>query len=660
MQLRQLRYSRAHRKVDRDALIRKLKRDLDTNNPIRDEALLVGGLLDVLLARYCGTDRELKRYERRYFELASGLVQTLYEEARTKARRTLPPEFYNGDQGLLNGLLLIRYVIEQRARWKLDDTLPKKATARWFNRVHLGTLFNRKFGNSPIRAMQTAYPTRFFDPKHSTKPHLWHPWDFAYRAMWQGRAGHELAKHAVRHVIEAHEGWKLDETLRQKASEDWFCKVGLSGMLQLKFRDCPFFALQAAYPDHFFNPKDPTKPHLWHPWDFVHRAMWQGRAGDELAKHAIRHLIEVHEGWKLDESLPQKVTDDWFRKVRLQGMLTSKKSFNSSPWAVIRFTYPEQFWDPVRPEKPHLWHDWDFHHKRMWQGRAGDELVKQAIRHLIEVHEGWPVDQTLRQKATAAWFKRVGLGGVLSMKLRNAPGAALRFAYPKHCFDPTQPTNPHLWHPWDFRYHRMWWGRAGDELARQAVRHLIEVHEGWKLDETLPKRVTRAWFKKAKLEGMLANKFGGSPQAALRLAYREHLFDPMHPTKRHAWHEWEFHYRPGMWQGKAGAALARQAIHHLIEVHEGWPVDRTLRKRATKAWFHGVGLYGMLQQKFQNSTREALRFACPDLYGPKGRWPLGAMPRKFKRAQRSVKGVAKGGKVVYDRQLTREVDRGMK
>jgi len=543
MQFNQLRYSRTRRKVDRDSLVRKLKHHLDARQPIRDEALLVGGLLDAVLARYCASDQELKRYERRYLEHARGLLQIIYEETRTRARRRLPNRLWGGGQGLLNARLVIRYVIQRKAGWKLDDTLPEKTTAVWFMRANLGSLLKR-FNMSPLRAIQTAYSEHFLDPKHPTKPHLWHPWDFSYQRMWQGRAGDRLAKSAICHAVEADEEWKLDETVPQKGSEDWFCKIGLSGMLQTKFRDCPLLAFQTAYPDHFFDPKHPTKPHLWHPWDFRHKAMWQGQAGNELATQSIRHLIEVHEGWKLDETMPQKTTGAWFKKVRLVGMLVSKKGLTGSPVAALRFAYPEHFFDHTRPTKPHLWHDWDFKNRRtIWRGKAGEGMAKQAIRHLIEVHEGWPVDQALRRKATEAWFHKVGLGGMLYTKFGGSRREALRFAYPQHFFDPTRPTSPHLWHPWDFRHNRMWPGRAGDELAMSAIRHLIEVHERWKLDGTLPKRATETWFTKAGLAGMLTHKFRG--------------------------------------------------------------------------------------------PRPALRFAYPKLFGPKGRWPLGLMPRTLKQAQRS-------------------------
>ena len=329
MRFNQPRYYRTPRGVDRESLLRGLKRHLDANQPIRDEALLVGGLFDAVLARYGASDQKLKRYEQSYLDLAKGLVQILYEESRAKARKRLPFGLWEGDQGLLNARLIIRYVIQRKAGWNLDDALPERTTARFFIQENLGTLLKR-FGMSPLRAIQTAYSEHFFDPKHPTKPHLWHPWDFSYQRMWQGRAGDRLASQAIRHLIEVHEGWKLGKTLRNKATEDWFCKVGLSGMLQTKFRACPFFALQAAYPDHFFDPKKPNRPHLWHPWDFVHRRMWQGKAGDLLASQAMRHLIEVHEGWKLDETVPPKTTDAWFKEVRLAGMLTSKKGLNSS------------------------------------------------------------------------------------------------------------------------------------------------------------------------------------------------------------------------------------------------------------------------------------------------------------------------------------------
>ncbi len=444
MRFNQFRYSRANRKVDRESLIRLLKRHLEAKQPIRDEALLVGGLLDAAFARYGASGQKLKKYEQRYVELARGLVQTIYDEVRTRARRRLPFGLWDGNQGLLNARLVIRYVIQRKAGWKLDDTLPEKTTAVWFMQANLNSLLKR-FGMSPLRAIQTAYPEHFFDPKHATKPHLWHPWNFSFQRMWQGSAGDRLAKSAIRHMVEIDEKWKLDETLPQKGSEDWFCKVGLSGMLQTMFRDSPFLAFQTAYPEYFFDPKHPTNPHSWHPWDFRHRAMWQGQAGNELAKQAIRHMVEVHEGWKIDETVPRKTTDAWFTKVGLVGMLTSKKGSNSSPAAALRFAYPEHFFDPTRPTKPHLWHEWDFKNRRtIWRGKAGEAMAKEAIRHLIEVHEGWPVDQSLRRKATEAWFARVGLGGMLVAKFRNSRREALRFAYPTHFFDAAHATNPHL------------------------------------------------------------------------------------------------------------------------------------------------------------------------------------------------------------------------
>jgi hypothetical protein len=519
MQLNQSRSRRTSRKVDRDSLIRKLKHHLDAKQPIREEALLIGGLLDALWARYCANERGLKKYERRYLQCATGLLEILYEEIRTSARTRLPNRLWDGDQGLLNARLVVRYVI-QKARWKLDDSIPERATAIWLIRANLGTML-RRFGMSPLQVMQTAYPEHFFDPKHPTKRHLWHPWDFSYQRMWQGRAGDRLAKIAIRHLVEADENWKLDKTLPQKGSEDWFCKVGLSGMLQNRFRDSPLLAFQAAYPEHFFDPKHPTKPHLWHPWDFRHKAMWQGRAGNELAKQAIRHMVEMHEGWKLDETVPQKITADWFQKVRLAGMLVSKKGLNSSPAAVLRFAFPEHFFEHRRPTKQHLWHDWDFkNRRRIWTGKAGEAMAKRAIRHLIEVHEGWPVDSALRRKATETWFKRVGLSGMLFGKFRGSAREALRFVYRRHFFDPAYPTKGHLWHPWEFRHQKKWPGRAGDELAKSAIRHLIEAHEGWKLDQTLPSRATEAWFTKVGLAGMLTHKFRG-PRPALRFAYPE-------------------------------------------------------------------------------------------------------------------------------------------
>jgi len=116
----QLRYSRKRRKVDRESLIQMLRRHLDAKQPIRDEGLLVGGLLDALLARYGASDRKLKRYEQRYLELARDLVQIIYKEVRTKTRSRFQDRLWEGEQGVLNARLVIRHLIQRMARWKLD------------------------------------------------------------------------------------------------------------------------------------------------------------------------------------------------------------------------------------------------------------------------------------------------------------------------------------------------------------------------------------------------------------------------------------------------------------------------------------------------------------------------------------------------------------
>ncbi len=628
----QLQYSRKRRKVDRESLIRRLKRHLDAKQPIRDEALLVGGLLDALLARYGASDRQLKRYEQSYLQLAQGLVQTIYEEARAGARPRLPLGLWIGDQGLLNGRLLIRYVVEQKMGWDVDEALAKKVTKPWFFRVGLRTLLRDKFHGSGD-ALRFAYPEHFFDPVHPTKRHLWHEWDFRHRAgMWRGKAGDALARQAIRHLIEVHEAWEVDKTLPQRASQRWFYKVGLKGMLGQKFHHSIGAALRFAYPEHYFNRAQPTSHHLWHPWDFSHSGMWSGRAGDELTQQAISHLIEVHEEWKLDQSLRKRATRAWFSQVGLAGMLTHK--FRGSPGAALRFAYPDLFFDPKHPQR-HVWHPWDFTPQGMWQGAAGDEWAKTAIRHMIEVHEGWKLDEALPRKATCTWFGNIGLIGMLSTKFNDSPILALQAAYPDHFFDPSDSTKTHAWHSWDFPYKRMWHGTAGDELAKQAIRHLIEVHEGWKLDETLPRKATADWFQEVGLSRVLA-KFRGSPMRIIRAAYPQQFFDHAGPRKSHLWHDWDFRNRRRRWRGKAAEASAKQAIRHMIEVHEGWKPDETLPQKATRAWFKKVGLGGMLYARFRNARFAALRFAYPHLFGPKGRWPLGATASRLKRARRSL------------------------
>jgi hypothetical protein len=142
------------------------------------------------------------------------------------------------------------------------------------------------------------------------------------------------------------------------------------------------------------------------------KGFFTGRQGEINLGIIIRYLIEQQYGWKVDERLPEKVTNwaQWFRDNKLGGVLNK---YQGSPLKLMKIAYPENFWNPYNWEKPFLWFPHQFAPKNFWSDPLNGDYIRQLIRYMIEVREGWTVDEQLPSKVTQLWLRKIGLGGLL-------------------------------------------------------------------------------------------------------------------------------------------------------------------------------------------------------------------------------------------------------
>jgi len=642
----------------------RLKRILMSPNlEVGDEKLLVFQTFDFISdAKY--------NFDQRYLEKAKPLVLAIYEEKMRKQRSRVPAGFWLGKQGSLNKAIILRYLIKEKEKWPIDMTLPAKVNGEWIRTVGLAGCLASGSIKSLYGILAFAFPQEAFDPGHPEKPHTFHPWD----AFKVGEWDKENEKAAIRDVIENHEGWSIDTDLPAKANQSWFVSKGLGGLTGV-FASNLYQSLVIAYPEHAYDSADPQRAHRFHPWDAKVGA-WDANE----VRLALRHMIEVHEKWPIDSELPRKVDRNWLTRVHLISVL---RHAGDSTYNLLELAYPEYAFDWAHPAKPHNFHPWDG--QMQWGG--DDALMRQAIRHMIEYHEGWAIDSDLPAKVTQAWFIKVHLSGLLSHYFNSSPYKALEFAYPEHAYDFQHPTRAHMFHSWDTRmgtwspetarhavrhqieHHEHWeinselasrvtlaWlqeshlegvrvflgsvysalanaypGHAYDSenpqsphlfhpwdasitdwkegQLRDAIRHMIEDHEKWAVDETLPAKVTAKWFLKVNLMGALSSWFGLSPYRALAFTYTEQAYDPANPGKPHVFHPWDGQMQ---WGGDEG--LMRQAIRHMVEFHENWPINESLSSNITRAWLQRSGLGGLFSGKFHKSKSMMLGFAYPEIF----------------------------------------------
>lgn len=450
---------------------------------------------------------------------------------------------WKGKTGLELARKATKWLIEEKLKWS-DGEIKAKLSQEVFKANGLRGMLAICFENSPYKAIENAYPGRF------------KPWEFTQLGMWQGEKGLELAREATKWLIEEILGWS-DEEIKNKLTLDTFKEHGLGGMVSRCFNNSVIHAIENAYLGRF------------KPWDFRWNGMWQGDEGLKLAKQAIKWLIEGKlRGSKKD--IKEKLSGKIFTENGLSGMLT--QCFHGSSAEAINYAYPNEF------------KKWDFSQMGIWQGEEGKKLAEEATKWLIEEKLKWD-EQDIKDKLSQKVFLENGLGSVLHV-FNGSPYKAIENAYPRR------------FKPWEFTQNSMWSGKEGLELAKRAIRWLIEEKLKWG-DEEIKLQLSQKTFSENGFSGLL-NIFHGSPYQAIESTYPGR-FKP-----------WDFR-QLGIWQGEEGLKLAKEATGWMIEEKLGW-TDNEIKEKLTGQVFAENGLGGMLSQCFNQSTYKAIENAYPSRF----------------------------------------------
>jgi hypothetical protein len=105
-------------------------------------------------------------------------------------------DFWAGPEAGAHAVRAVRWLIEERLGWT-EEQVRRQLTRSVFARHGLGGLLGIRYGASPWKALEEAYPGRY------------RPWQLTKspQAYWRGRAGRERAVVATRWLIEERLQW---------------------------------------------------------------------------------------------------------------------------------------------------------------------------------------------------------------------------------------------------------------------------------------------------------------------------------------------------------------------------------------------------------------------------------------------------------------------
>jgi len=163
-----------------------------------------------------------------------------------------------------------------------------------------------------------------------------------------------------------------------------------------------------------------------------------------------------------------------------------------------------------------------------------------------------------------------------------------------------QAVYPDAFKPWQFvdEEPRLWFREDRLEIAREAVRWLIETRLGLPVDE-IPRRLGLKDFHQHGL-GKLLDLFN------------QHLFQVVENAYPDRFKPWEYAEQGDLWKGPEALEVARAAVFWLIDERLQW--DRqTVFSQLTRRHYLNHGLGFMLGTLFNHSPLVALENAFPEL-----------------------------------------------
>ena len=315
---------------------------------------------------------------------------------------------------------------------------------RDLEKVKLGEAVETQYP-SHQEALIAAYPTLNLQPFEFKR---------TQRSYWTGEDGKENCREAVRYVVETCLGIKKQDPEKFRSVLTFLSLLEIFNKFGLAkgFRAAGYRRLSQVVID--------TYPELkLNEWEFKKGVIWQDEEGENMAKAAVKWLIEQRLGLKPEDPVFRKkvalVTADHFKKCNLGGLLRNHKTH--SHLALIRETYS----DLSLGENEFYRFPAGF-----WQTADAREKAINIIRDLIENKLGLnSQDANFRNRVIAIQgrdFEEVGLGGMISTLFQSSAITALVAAYPE--------LNIREWEL--SRVSKNFWGDS--ENIKKAVRWLIE------------------------------------------------------------------------------------------------------------------------------------------------------------------------------------------
>lgn len=216
----------------------------------------------------------------------------IYKEVLAGKRRRFPNNFwkYGETFNYSNAKEVTIYMIENVLNWSEAD-VKKKLSHETFKENELGGMLQAGFKGSTYKALNNAYPGKYYEWELGVTPHNY--WNL------------ETAKTATMWLIEEKLKWGENE-VKEKLCTKIFIENGLYGMLISIFNGSVYKALNNAYPGKY------------HEWELgaVSHNYWNL----ETAKKATIWMIEKKLKWSEDEAR-EKLCYKTFIENGLGGML---------------------------------------------------------------------------------------------------------------------------------------------------------------------------------------------------------------------------------------------------------------------------------------------------------------------------------------------------
>lgn len=232
----------------------------------------------------------------------------IYSKILSGELKRFPCGFWQGEEGIKNGIALTKYMIEDILKWNKED-IKNNLIVLTFVDNKLGGMLKSVYKQSPFLAINSVYPNEFkpYNLKNAPKDY------------WNDNT----VKEAIEFLME-----KLSLTkgeIISNLTKQMLVENDLGGLLDY-CNNSPYKALLLTFGDTF------------NPWDMI--SVPNGYWTKEIAIRTIKNLIEKELKWS-DEEIKENLSKSLFRKYNLSGMLNVV--FGDSPYEALNTAYPNKF-----------------------------------------------------------------------------------------------------------------------------------------------------------------------------------------------------------------------------------------------------------------------------------------------------------------------------